>query len=155
MYYEEGTGSYQNDFLEKILDTDFRFDVPYKINKEAYNTILEEYNQKSRFHDADVVLFRCDYNLEDDGNETSPISSRGFFIWPENSPEDSKDFYDAILFGFGSGLTVKDYENFVHDILDCVICVDLDHAKELKDNLRKQVAVLRDNIDIIDGLINQ
>ena len=153
MYYEEGTGSYQNDFLEKILDTDYLFDVPYKINKEAYNTILEEYNQKTRFHDANVVLFRCDYNLEDDHDETTEVTSRGFFIWPQNSPEGSNDFYDAILFGFGTGLTVDVYEQFVKDILGCVVCVDLDHAKELKDGLCKQMAVLRDNIDIIDGLI--
>lgn len=154
MYYEESTGSYQNDFLERILDTDYLFDLPYRIHKERYNNILENYHLKGRFKDADVVMFHCDYNLEDDDDETSKINTRGFFIWPKNSPKGSKDFYDAFLFGFGTGLTVDDYDKFVRDILDCVLCVDNDQARELKDDLRKQMATLKDNINTIDGLLN-
>lgn len=154
MHYEPGTGSYQNDFLEKILDTDFFFDFPYRIHKERYNNILEKYHQEGRFSDADVVQFHCDYNLENDDDETSKIRHRSFFVWPQNSPNGSKDFYDVFLFGFYIGLTIDEYEKFVHDILDCIICVDIDHAKELKDDLRKQMATLKGNIEIIDGLLN-
>lgn len=149
MHYEEGTGSYQNDFLELILDTQYRYDFPYRVDKEKYNTIMEKYHEATRFKDADVVTFRCDYNNDDDDN----IDHRAFFVWPENSPEGSRDFYDCIQFGYGLGLELDDYEPFVRDILDCIVCVDTDHAKDLKDKLRGQMAVLKDNIEVIDGLL--
>ena len=151
MHYEEGTGSYQNDFLELILDTPYRYNFPYRVDKKKYNTIMEKYHEATRFKDADVVTFTCDYCTDNDGN----IEYRAFFVWPENSPEGSRDFYDCIQFGYGIGLELDNYEPFVRDILDCVVGVYIDHAKDLKDKLRKQMAVLKDNIDIVDGLLNQ
>ena len=42
MYYNPGTGSYCNDFMEHIADTKFRTNVPYKIDKQKYDEILRK-----------------------------------------------------------------------------------------------------------------
>ena len=56
MTYSASTGDYESDFLERILDTDFRYGVPYKIDREKYESTLKEFHQEMRVEDADVLL---------------------------------------------------------------------------------------------------
>ena len=69
MEYSEATGNYQTEFLEQILDTQFRYGVPYKIDKEKYDKVLEKYGEKTRFKDTDVVKFHSDYSLSSSWDE--------------------------------------------------------------------------------------
>ena len=150
MEYFEGTGSYEAEFLEQILDTRFRYGVPYKIDKKKWDEILEKYGEKTRFNDADVVKFHSDYSLSDyrDGK----LYSYAFFAWPQNSPEGSDDFYECILF---SDYKYNDkhkeaYENFIHEIVKCIICVDqysleklIAEKKEEQKRITCEIAELR------------
>lgn len=149
MEYSEGTGSYEAEFLEQILDTGFRYGVPYKIDKKKWDEILEKYGEKTRFKDTDVVKFHSDYSLSDyrDGK----LFSYAFYAWPQNSPEGSEDFYECIQF---SDYKYNDkhkeaYENFIHEIVKCIICIDHDSMDKLirekmeeRDRISREIAEL-------------
>ena len=131
MEYSSATGSYQAEFLEQILDTQFKYGVPYKIDKKKWDEILEKYGEKTRFKDTDVVKFHSDYNLSDyrDGK----LYSYAFFAWPQNGPEGSEDFYDCIQF---SDYKYNDkhkeaYESFIHEIVKCIVGIDRECLKKL------------------------
>lgn len=131
MEYSSATGSYEAEFLEQILDTGFRYGVPYKIDKKKWDEILEKYGEKTRFNDADVVKFHSDYSLSDyrDGK----LYSYAFFAWPQNSPEGSEDFYECIQF---SDYKYNDkhkeaYESFIHEIVKCIVGIDRECLKKL------------------------
>lgn len=133
MEYSSATDSYEAEFLENILDTKFSYGVPYKIDKEKYNKVLEKYNEKSRFKEADVVKFHFDYSIKKDDDNNDKIYLYAFFIFPKNSPEGSDDMYDCILF--------DDYkydekhkeacENFIHSLVQTIITVDHDAMDKL------------------------
>ena len=112
MYYNSGTGSYETDFLEPILDTGFKCNVPSKIDRKKYQEILEKYKKDMRIVDADVVSFNYDYSKHDDGE----IWLYAFYVYPKNSPEGSEDFYDCFLFEdarCNGKNTYEEYEKFV------------------------------------------
>ena len=139
MYYNPGTGNYCNDFMEHIIDTEFRTDVPYKIDKEKYNEILLKYNECSRFKDSDVVTFSMDYSFHHcgEGEDGETPYLYGFFVWPENPSDESGDFYDCILFeDYKYDNKQKEaYENFVRELMTSVIGVDIPTATREKEKL--------------------
>ena len=69
MIYSESTDSYQSEFLEPILDTNFKYGVPYKIDREIYENAFKKFNKDIRIKDADVVVFHADYNKDEDDEE--------------------------------------------------------------------------------------
>lgn len=142
MYYNPGTGSYCNGFMEHIVDTEFRTDVPYKIDKEKYDEILRKYNESTRFHDSDVVTFSMDYCFHDSskGEDGETPYMYGFFVFPEK-PKGSKDFYDCILFHDYrySNKHKEAYENFVRELMTSVIGVDIPTATREKDKLDAEI----------------
>jgi hypothetical protein len=147
MYYNPGTGSYCNDFMEHIADTEFRTDVPYKIDKQKYDEILRKYNEGTRFHDSDVVTFSMDYSFHgsSEGEDGETPYMYGFFAFPEKA-EGSKDFYDCILFhDYEYDNKHKEaYENFVRELMGSVIGVDIPTATREKEKL---AAELKKNLD--------
>lgn len=149
MTYSNATGSYQNDFLEPILDTEYKYDVPYKVDKDKYGEVLKKHNNVQLIKDADVLTFRCDcYGDDEDGY------SWVFFAWPENSPEGSKDHYECVQF---LRLNYKDtkgnFDAFVRDILECVIGPDKEHIKNLIDELAGEIEEKQKNIATLSDII--
>ena len=143
MYYNESTGSYCNDFMEHIIDTGFRTDVPYKIDKQKYDEILRKYNNGSRFKDSDVVTFSMDYSFHhfDKGEDGETPYLYSFFAWPENPSDGSGDFYDCILFeDYKYDNKQKEaYENFVRELMTSVIGVDIPTAIIEKEKLEVEL----------------
>ena len=157
MYYNPGTGSYCNDFMEHIIDTEFRTDVPYKIDKEKYNEILLKYNECSRFKDSDVVTFSMDYSFfrgsgECENGETPYMY--GFFVFPEKQ-EGSEDFYDCMLFNaYAYDNKHKEvYENFVRELMTSVIGVDVPTAIKEKEKLAAELKKKLDDFNEFETII--
>lgn len=149
MYYNESTGSYCNDFMEHIADTELRTDVPYKIDKQKYDEILLKYKNGSRFKTTDVVTFAMDYSFHhcDKGEDGETPYLYGFFAWPENPSDGSGDFYDCILFEELNFSDHKEaYENFIKELTSCIIGVDVPTAvakkQELSAALKKKMQEL-------------
>lgn len=149
MTYSEATDSYNNDYLEPILseETGFLHNIPYRIDKEKYLEVLKKYSQNNRFKDADVVVFHSDYCVHDEGD----IWMRSFFAFPENSPENSDDFYDCFLFEDDE---VDVYFDFVKEILGCIIGPDKEClAKEFEER-NEELRVLTKNISTIKTILD-
>ena len=104
MKYNSATDRYESEFLEPILDTDFKYGVPYKINREIYENAFKKFNKNSSIKHvikhADVVVFHAHYD-EDYGSYT-------FFAFPKNSPED----YDCSQFYSYDDKHKESFENF-------------------------------------------
>lgn len=150
MYYEEVIDAYCNDFLEPIIDTTFRYDVPYKIDKEKYTEVLKKYNYTSRFKDADVVTFGFHLNTEDRYNYLA------FFVHPQNSPNGSEDFYDCIQFGslFESESRPYDtHQDFIRDLLQCVIKPSTEHIREMMNDIREQINKNHEDLNSLQRII--
>ena len=147
MEYNSATDGYESEFLEPILDTDFKYGVPYKINREIYENAFKKFNKDIRIKDADVVVFRAHYDEYYD--------SYTFYTWPKNSPEESEDFYDcAQFYGCDYGNKCKEtFEDFVHAVLESVIEVDQVHCKNLINRLQEEVDTKMKNIELLKNLI--
>lgn len=155
MTYSVGTGDYESDFLERILDTDFRYGVPYKIDREKYESTLKEFHQEMRVEDADVVVFHASYYK--DNEEEGEIVHYAFFAWPQNSPEGSDDFYECSIFqDYTYDNKHKEaFEEFVRAMLKCIIEPDEEHVKKLIFELRDEVALKLANLDFLNNLIDE
>ena len=150
MYYEEAIGSYCNNFLEPILDTTFRYDVPYKIDKEKYTKVLKKYNYASRFKDADVVTFGFHLNTEDRYNYLA------FFVHPQNSPNGSEDFYDCIQFGSGFEEVSRPYDthqDFIRDLMQCIIAPSSEDVKGMMNKLREEINQKYEHLNFLQRII--
>jgi hypothetical protein len=158
MYYNPGTGSYCNDFMEHIADTEFRTDVPYKIDKQKYDEILRKYNEGTRFHDSDVVTFSMDYTFHEssEGEDGETPYMYGFFAFPEK-PEGSEDFFDCILFhDYEYDNKHKEaYENFVRELMGSVIGVDIPTATKEKEKLAAELKKNLDDFTEFEAIIKQ
>ena len=124
MTYNPGTDSYQADFLENILDTAYKYGVPYIIDREKYEAIMKKFKKEVRIKDANVVVFHADYNKDEE--DERGIYSYAFYAWPKNSPEGSEDFYDCSQFwDYEYDYKHKErFEEFVRAILGSVVGVD-------------------------------
>jgi len=156
MYYNESTGSYCNDFMEHIADTELRTDVPYKIDKQKYDEILLKYKNGSRFKTTDVVTFSMDYTFHDssEGEDGETPYLYGFFVWPENPSDGSGDFYDCILFEELNFSNHKEaYENFVRELMTSVIGVDIPTATKEKEKLAAELKKKLDDFSEFEAII--
>lgn len=156
MYYNPGTGSYCNDFMEHIVDTEFRTDVPYKIDKQKYNEILRKYNESTRFKDTDVVTFSMDYSFHscDEGEDGETPYMYGFFTFPEKQ-EGSDDFYDCMLFDDYKYENPKQaFEDFVKELMTAVIGVDIHAATREKEKLAAELKKKHDDFTEFETIIN-
>ena len=158
MYYNPGTGSYCNDFMEHIANTELRTDVPYKIDKEKYNEILLKYNEISRFKTTDVVTFSMDYNFRNSskGEDGESPYMYSLFVWPKNTPDDDDDFYDCILFDDDKydDKHKEAYENFIKELTACIIGVDVPTAMAKKQELLTALKKELDELIEFEAIIN-
>ena len=77
MHYESGLGSYTNDYLENILDTEYRYDVPYQVDKvKRINEIInkEGLSLEDSYAYGDTIndlpmLMMCSHRFAVDPNE--------------------------------------------------------------------------------------
>ena len=153
MKYNSATDSYENEFLEPILDTNFKYGVPYKIDREVYENAFKKFNKDIRIKDADVVVFHADYTYY--SNKEGGVYSYTFYTWPKNSPEESEDFYDcAQFYGCDYGNKCKEtFEDFVHAVLESIIEVDKVHCKNLINRLQEEVDSKMKNIELLKNII--
>ena len=151
MHYNEGTGDYINDDFEVIPNTELMFDMPYIIDKEKYATILEKYKVSPRIKDANVVVFSAaHYKPEDDGFH---FEKKTLFVFPKNSPEGSKDFYDCIQFGEwfeDEGRSLEVYTRFVNELMSCVCELSKEYCSILKADILDKIKTELSNIETID-----
>ena len=147
-YYEE-TGSYQNDPFESILDTGFRYDVPYRIDRKKYEDLLRSYDTNARIVDADVVMFRAEYYEHGEGER-----NYAFFAWPGNSPEGSHDFYDCILLpDYKYADTEAMFEKLARGMMECVIEPDKDCIKRDIDKMRDTIRTIKKHIATLQKIL--
>ena len=153
MEYSEATGSYEAEFLENILDTAYKYGVPYIIDREKYEAVMKEFEKEVRFKDTNVVVFHADYNKDEE--EDSGIYSYAFYAWPQNSPEGSEDFYDCSQFwDYEYDHKHKEkFEEFVHAILESVVGVDVPTAMNLCDRKVKELRRAFEELDELDNII--
>lgn len=154
MKYNSATGGYENEFLGPILDTNFKYGVPYKIDREIYENAFKKFNKHIRIKDADVVVFYADYNKDDD-DEKRGIYSYTFYAWPKNSPEGSEDFYDCSQFWDWDydNEHKETFEDFVHAVLESVISIDEECTKKLIAELQQEVDTKMKNIESLKNLL--
>lgn len=153
MEYNSATDRYENEFLEPILDTNFKYGVPYKINREIYKIAFKKFNKDIRIKDADVVSFHVGYTYYSD--KEGGVYSYTFYTWPKNSPEGSEDFYDcAQFYGCEYGNKCKEtFEDFVHAVLESIIEVDKVQCKNLINRLQQEVDIKMKNIESLKNLL--
>ena len=154
MTYSDGTGSYEADFLENILDTDYLYGVPYKIDREKYESVIKEFHKDMRIKDADVVVFhaQCNKDKEDPGRGTYSYT---LYAWPKNSPKNSDDFYDCFQFwdDFYDYKHKEKFEEFVHELLKSVACVDQKYLKKKIKELKKERETISKNIENLSNFL--
>ena len=150
MEYRVETDSYQSCFLEPILDTNFKYGIPYKIDREIYENAFKKFNKDIRIKDADVVVFHADCNKDED-DEKRGIYSYTFYAWPEGS----EDFYDCSQFYDWDydNKHKETFEDFVHAVLESVIEVDKECTKKLIAELQQEVDTKMKNIDELKNLL--
>ena len=153
MEYNSATDRYENEFLEPILDTDFKYGIPYKINREKYKNAFKKFNKDIRIKDADVVVFHVGYTYYSD--KEGGVYSYTFYTWPKNSPEESEDFYDcAQFYGCDYGNKCKEtFEDFVHAVLESIIEVDEAQCKNLINRLQEEVDIKMKNIELLKNIL--
>jgi len=118
MKYEEETGDYESVFMEQIYNDsqDIIFgDIPYKVDRGVYEEVFCKYHEAVRIVDADVVRFHTSMFTVGDGDEECWT----FFVWPENSPQESEDFYECVFFD-----GKKEYVKFLSEFKRCILGVD-------------------------------
>lgn len=152
MTYSSATGSYEADFLENILDTVYKYGVPYIIDREKYEAVMRMFNKEVRIKDANVVVFHADYNKDEEDDRGT--YSYTFFAWPENSPEGSEDFYDCSQFwDYEYDYKHKEkFEEFVHAILGSVVGVDKPHLLALIDEKNAERCKIDCEIEVLKQL---
>ena len=154
MYYDEVTGDFHNEDFEQILDTEFRFDIPYLINKEKYENTLRKYNINPRVKDADIVVFNSTCTKDDDSNEKTYT----FFAFPRNSPEGSDDFYECIQFGDWfeeKGRPYSMHNQFITELISCISGPSQMYCYELKKSIMKDIKQDLEHIELIDNIISK
>lgn len=151
MKYNSATDNYESEFLEPILDTNFKYGVPYKIDREKYENAFKKRNINSRIKDADVVVFHAHYNEDYD--------SYTFFAFPQNSPEhyDCTQFYDYDYDDKHDDDKHKEsFENFTHfvdAILESVISPDKQYSEKLIAELQQEIDAKMKNIESLKNLL--
>lgn len=143
MEYNDATGDYQEDFLSKILNTEFLIGVPYKIDREKYNNVCGKWKSKSRFKTTDTVVCEISFTEADD---LYCFSHFDFFLFPRNRKEESDDFYDCFQFD-----NENEFKNCLRDVLDCFLGID---REELKKMIRGKLKEMKKNIEEIHILNN-
>ena len=153
MTYSEATGSYEAGFLENILDTAFKYGIPYIIDREKYETVMREFNKEVRIKDANVVVFHADYNKDEEDDRG--IYSYAFFVWPKNGPYGSEDFYDCSQFwdyAYDNKHKEK-FEKFVRAILGSVVGVDEPHLLALIEKKNAERSKIDWEIEVLKQLV--
>ena len=147
MKYNSAIDRCESEFLEPILDTNFKYGVPYKIDREKYENAFKKFNKNSRIKDADVVVFHTKYDEDYD--------SYTFFAFPKNSPEESEDFYDcAQFYGCDYGNKCKEtIEDFVHAVLESVISADKQYGEKLIAELQQEIDTKMKDIELLKNLL--
>ena len=148
MKYNSATDRHESEFLEPILDTNFKYGVPYKINREIYENAFKKFNKNSSIKHAikhaDVVVFHAHYD-EDYGSYT-------FFTFPKNSPED----YDCAQFYDYDDKHKESFENFTHfvdAVLESVISADKQYGEKLIAELKQEIDAKMKDIELLKNLL--
>ena len=148
MKYNSATDRHESEFLEPILDTNFKYGVPYKINREIYENAFKKFNKNSSIKHAikhaDVVVFHAHYD-EDYGSYT-------FFAFPKNSPED----YDCAQFYDYDDKHKESFENFTHfvdAVLESVISADKKYGEKLIAELKQEIDAKMKDIELLKNLL--
>ena len=148
MKYNSATDRHESEFLEPILDTNFKYGVPYKINREIYENAFKEFNKNSSIKHAikhaDVVVFHAHYD-EDYGSYI-------FFAFPKNSPED----YDCAQFYDYDDKHKESFENFTHfvdAVLESVISADKQYGEKLIAELKQEIDAKMKDIELLKNLL--
>jgi len=144
MTYSDATDSYQADFLENILGTKYRYNVPYKIDKVKYAEVVKRFGKSSNLKRATVVSFFSDYSVHD------REKSYAFYTWSQNT----KEHYDCFQFWRHTykGKQRKAYEDFVKALLECVIEPDYDRVSDLQEKLTAQKNEIDNQLKLLINL---
>lgn len=153
MHYDSGIGCYTNTYLERILDTQFYYGVPYHIDKDKYNDIILNYVGASNFDDI-VVTFSVQIEKDEEDNDNSAYV---FFIHPENDLDEDNYQYDCISFYSTDydGAQRLCFTEFVISILNCVIEPSIQDIQKAKGSIINNINKELKYIKKLDKIISQ
>lgn len=144
---------YQSALLEKILDTDFYYGVPYKIDYAKYmGVILEhlEFPFSSNIKEGESVVFSAEKFKLLFSDETCTL-------YVSSSSDKEGIFYDRFCFERKFNETDKPlnkrFKRFVKEILSCIIDVDKNALKGLKKAEIKELHKIQAKLDKIDEIL--
>ena len=152
MKYDAATNSYQNEYMEDILDTGLKYNIPYVIDMEKYQQVLTEYSETNSFKNTDTVIFHADYSVDDDNIPWL----YAFYVFPSNQPTESDSSYDCILFdSHREGQIESKFNKFVHKIAECVKHPNDFVLTQIQKKLESEMDEKKKNIEYINKLLNR
>ncbi len=152
MKYDKGTDSYQNEYMEDILDTGLKYDIPYVIDMEKYQQVLTEYSETNSFKNTDTVIFYADYSVDEDHIPWL----YAFYVFPSNQPTENIITYDCVMFGsHREGQIESKFSKFVHKIAECVKHPNDFVLTQIQKKLESEIDEKKKNIEYINKLLNR
>lgn len=152
MKYDAATNSYQNEYMEDILDTGLKYNIPYVIDMEKYQQVLTEYSETNSFKNTDTVIFHADYSVDDDNIPWL----YAFYVFPSNQPTESDNTYDCIMFDSHRKEQIESkFDEFVHKIAECVKHPNDFVLTQIQKKLESELDEKKKNIEYINKLLNR
>lgn len=152
MKYDAATNSYQNEYMEDILDTGLKYNIPYVIDMEKYQQVLTEYSETNSFKNTDTVIFHADYSVDEDHIPWL----YAFYAFPSNQPTESDITYDCIMFDSHRKEQIESkFDEFVHKIAECVKYPNDFVLTQIQKKLESEMDEKKKNIEYINKLLNR
>lgn len=150
MYYNEATGCDVNDRFEKILGTEFRFNVPYIIDKQKYLAALSAVGVKCCIPKTTVLSLSMHHDRDEDGN--TERDSYTLFADSKDVPEES---YDCIRFDYYryEGKQKEEFTAFVNQVLACIIKPSIPHIMEIRGDIYADIDRKLTQLSELDDII--
>ena len=149
MKYNSGMGSFWPDYLEDAINIRYLCGMPYKIDKEKYNSIVEAYGFKSEIKGGDVITFYYDFCYYEHDNDKSEPRMKAFHIWVEKDEENCGNNHDCFMFDTWSGHSLDKFDDFVRDFVTCIIGPDKEACEKEIQRLKEEREVINNNIRVI------
>ena len=157
---------FHSEKFEKILDTEYMCDVPYKIDLKKYNEVMEKYlnpgpsrrDLKSKI-DTIVISFEKYLPVESENYLTCNL-----YVWRTSrvyAGNDDECDYNCFLFSNDCDedktpeTVVTEFEQCLRDVLDCIICLNEVAAKQYIKDVNEAIEEKQKEIETFKDIIEK